>query len=1218
MARWFRKPGLIWMLAGFLLLSVGYVLMLRNQNMGPEAALKTESGRITGVLQQARDLIREEWTFVSNPKHINERGDTATRFRKAGVEIFIFRNNAPVYWTSNSYNLQPKGSNGIEIQKHYSRYLAVWNIHTDSLDYVFARDLIRNPEFKSLGTSMMAEEKDNKFSLSANPIDNSIPVEIAAMPLFYLVIDEFKPGIPFDVLVGVGLLLMSLGWTGFAARRKWNLLKLPVSLFFWWMIAVLYEQGLIFWNVSATALFAPEIYASSAYFPNLGVLLFISIWGYYFVSWLNQLTAHFSGRLPNWLKFMLLVITLFALFGFALFILAETAKLVRDSSVNFNFHDIHLVNVFSLLGLAAIVIWYVILFRLLQQVKLFEAFFSINIRRWAAAISFSIFYAWVWQTQPLWLSVFLPVVVAGLLLYDLAFKDHKEWVRVGLRIVIPSLVTGLIFNRQIAIKELEVREILAAKLLLQNEKEPYNLLVSTEQKLLYDKGVVDYYTCTDETKNEFEKRLRQLYFSEYSEDFDILVFDFNALGRGYREQNPFDYTTINNLFYSNVCKPITTRFALVNERKLKGSYLGRFDVGDKGIYLGTYFILLKPRISATQGRLADMFNKSPLEGLFTENGYSYAIYSKNKLGRRYGQFNYSVTFPSWGKDTLLSDGGFSHLTYSDDLGNEIIISKPSGSVLESFSGFTVLGIAGLCLTLLYYVVILLRQFILSLQTATMSRLRVLKMLKNRIPFASGKELFLSSKLQVYVTLVVFITFVVVLFVTINYFRSNYTLRQKETLWNKTSEIANAIGTQASMDALFNNFQTGLVYDLSSYYNTDINLYDARGKLLISSNDKIYEQDILGNLMNPEAYRQLNNGSSGFVVDEQIGDLTYISAYYTILDNDLNIKGYLNLPYFSNRKDLYREISNYAVTIINLFALVFALAALVAYIMARRITGPLNLIRQQMGLVKIGLPNSPIEWQHNDEIGLLISQYNKMILELEESTARLAEGERQGAWKEMAKQVAHEIKNPLTPMKLSLQHLQYAIQRKDEQLEDKIKKTTELLITQIDSLSAMAEEFSSFAKMPEPKMEKTDLANVLDSVIHLFDKEQNMVFDYVALPPDTFVLADQHQLGRVFTNILKNAVQAIPEDRKGLIRIRALVEVGRVMITFEDNGTGIPEALRKQIFSPNFSTKNSGMGLGLAISKRIVELFGGVINFQSTEGKGTTFEVQLPLLEKTNA
>jgi len=215
---------------------------------------------------------------------------------------------------------------------------------------------------------------------------------------------------------------------------------------------------------------------------------------------------------------------------------------------------------------------------------------------------------------------------------------------------------------------------------------------------------------------------------------------------------------------------------------------------------------------------------------------------------------------------------------------------------------------------------------------------------------------------------------------------------------------------------------------------------------------------------------------------------------------------------------------------------------------------------------------------------------------------------------MAKQVAHEIKNPLTPMKLSLQHLQYAIQRKDEQLEEKIKKTTEILITQIDFLSAMAEEFSSFAKMPEPKMEKTNLSMVLDSLIQLFSKEESVVFDYVALPSETFVVADQHQLGRVFTNIIKNAVQAIPTDRKGLIRIRSHIDKSWVVVSFEDNGSGIPEALRKQIFSPNFSTKNSGMGLGLAISKRIVEMFGGVIDFHSIEDKSTTFVVQLPLME----
>jgi nitrogen fixation/metabolism regulation signal transduction histidine kinase len=236
----------------------------------------------------------------------------------------------------------------------------------------------------------------------------------------------------------------------------------------------------------------------------------------------------------------------------------------------------------------------------------------------------------------------------------------------------------------------------------------------------------------------------------------------------------------------------------------------------------------------------------------------------------------------------------------------------------------------------------------------------------------------------------------------------------------------------------------------------------------------------------------------------------------------------------------------------------------------------------------------------------------MILELEDSTSKLAESERQGAWKEMAKQVAHEIKNPLTPMKLSLQHLQFAIQRNDENLQEKIKKTTQLLIEQIDSLSAMAEEFSSFAKMPEPKMELINLTHVLDSAVSLFSKEENVTLDYLPLSSTIMVMADQHQLGRVFTNILKNAIQAIPEDRKGLIRIRAEVTPQQVNVSFEDNGIGISSDLRKRIFSPNFSTKNSGMGLGLAISKRIVELFGGSIHFQSVEDKGTTFYVMLPL------
>jgi signal transduction histidine kinase len=463
-------------------------------------------------------------------------------------------------------------------------------------------------------------------------------------------------------------------------------------------------------------------------------------------------------------------------------------------------------------------------------------------------------------------------------------------------------------------------------------------------------------------------------------------------------------------------------------------------------------------------------------------------------------------------------------------------------------------------------------------------------------------------------MVVFATFIVVLFVTVNYFKNSYSQRQRESLWNKTDEIANAFGNQTNLQAVFDQRQAGLVYDLSNYYSSDINVYDQQGRLLVSSNDRIYDQNIMGSLMNPGAFRELQSQKiSGFIREEKLGDLTYISAYYTIFDNDLNVKGYLNLPYFTNRQDLFREISDYATTIINLFALVFAIAALVAYVIAHRITEPLNLIRLQMGLVKLGARNAPIEWNHNDEIGLLIAEYNKMINELEVSSNKLAEGERQGAWREMAKQVAHEIKNPLTPMKLSLQHLQYAIERKDPNLDDKYKKTTDLLIKQIDSLSKMAEEFSAFAKMPEARLEEVSLAVLIDETVQLFSKEQDFSIHYTPISNELKVQVDPHQMTRVFTNIFKNATQAIPDNTKGLLRVSGQVEKGNIVLRFEDNGKGIPDALAPHIFSPNFSTKNSGMGLGLAMSKKIVEQFGGKISFQSAEGKGTTFFITLPLL-----
>jgi nitrogen fixation/metabolism regulation signal transduction histidine kinase len=303
----------------------------------------------------------------------------------------------------------------------------------------------------------------------------------------------------------------------------------------------------------------------------------------------------------------------------------------------------------------------------------------------------------------------------------------------------------------------------------------------------------------------------------------------------------------------------------------------------------------------------------------------------------------------------------------------------------------------------------------------------------------------------------------------------------------------------------------------------------------------------------------------------------------------------------------------------LFAVVFAIAILVAYLLAQRIALPLNIIRKQMSLVKIGERNQALQWDRNDEIGLLVREYNKMLDELDASLNRLAESERQGAWREMAKQVAHEIKNPLTPMRLSLQHLQYSIQRDDDNLKEKIQKTSDLLIRQIDALSEMAEEFSSFAKMPDPQLGLVNLTQTLRDSVALMGRENSVKPKILGELIDYTIWADANMLVRIFNNILKNAVQAIPDDREGAITVW-LEEINDtdvsnfrwIAVNIKDNGKGIPDSLRERIFSPNFSTKNSGMGLGLAMVKKMVEQFGGEINYTTQVEVGTTFVVKFPI------
>jgi two-component system, NtrC family, nitrogen regulation sensor histidine kinase NtrY len=275
-----------------------------------------------------------------------------------------------------------------------------------------------------------------------------------------------------------------------------------------------------------------------------------------------------------------------------------------------------------------------------------------------------------------------------------------------------------------------------------------------------------------------------------------------------------------------------------------------------------------------------------------------------------------------------------------------------------------------------------------------------------------------------------------------------------------------------------------------------------------------------------------------------------------------------------------------------------------------LTAPLRILQESFARVNLGQRNEPILYEKEDEIGALVKEYNQKIEELALKAEQLAQSERESAWREMAKQVAHEIKNPLTPMKLGLQHFERMYDPENPMPKEKLQKTFHSLIEQIDGLTRIANEFSNFAKMPNPNATEVELIGLIEGVVQLYGQDDS---EKVALhkSPNAIVFqADKDMLIRMFNNLIKNALQAIQEIENGKVEIFITTEEKTIEIEVRDNGKGISEDEKQNIFTPYFTTKSAGTGLGLAMVKQMVELHHGTIHFTSESGKGTSFFVSL--------
>jgi len=485
----------------------------------------------------------------------------------------------------------------------------------------------------------------------------------------------------------------------------------------------------------------------------------------------------------------------------------------------------------------------------------------------------------------------------------------------------------------------------------------------------------------------------------------------------------------------------------------------------------------------------------------------------------------------------------------------------------------------------------------------------------------------STKIQLFLNFGILVPLVIVSVATASQVTSSYKRDLRRTYERRGKAVQeNLLRHDALLaDSASRAPLIDLAENVSGLTETDLNLYDAHGQLLVSSQPLIFESGLLSPLMNPQAVAALaERGQPRVLLTERAGSLSFNALYLplhamTSQGRTGAVAGYVGIPFFDSEKELDNKLIELISTILNIFTVMFILFLVLTFVASRLLTNPLKVITEKLKHTTLTGQNEMLAYESSDEIGLLVREYNAMLLKLEESKQELATQEKEAAWREMARQVAHEIKNPLTPMKLSLQFLQKAIAEQRPNVEELIGKISQTLITQVDVLNDIATSFSNFTNLPAMRPERLDVAAILRRCVALHQGGAHGGTIHLNEPLEGakdgryLVFADENLLVRTFNNLLINALQSVPASRQPAISAAVdLVGADKVRICIEDNGAGIPAAVRDKIFVPNFTTKESGSGIGLAVARRGIESAGGHIWFETEEGVGTKFFIELPL------
>ena len=952
-----------------------------------------------------------------------------------------------------------------------------------------------------------------------------------------------------------------------------------------------------------TELFSPSIYAHTAYIPSLGdLLLHAALLAAYFYGLYAHIKSNLNSEKQNY-KVLSGLNLAFALL--TVLCINVIISLVNDSKINVNVNNLISLNAYSYLGYISIgllltSLYYVGQVLIIQQkkynIKIVSGFFALALVLCATFLLLNVSLQYV--LIPLaWFAL------QEVLEYNTFTSNYTT--KSIFYLTLASVFTTIIIRNEISLSNEQKLKFLAENLAIERDPVAEFLSIDLKEKIPKDSLLINSLLSNNTEENTFLNRLKQKYFNGYWEKFDISFYAYDSLCNPISKSPGavFDkYSFFEDLFKKNNNKNFCY---LPAEKSAKSGFLLKYElyknVNNKPKFIAYVFIEAGSKYLSDEIGFPLLLLDNTVDNQKEFSNLSFAIYRDSLLSKHHGKFIYNSLLSFYDKANRNKSNVFFDFREYKHFGLKTNSSTYIVSIKNEnwFNALTFFSYLFSIYSLLFLLLIAL---------------------VNPNRFLSLKKYTLRNRIQSLPIVMVLVALILFGAGTVYFIVKQYEQKNAENLTERLQsvlrEIEYKLGDENSISFSSEDYLTYILSKFSNVFLADINLYDPDGNLIALSRPKIIEEGLISAKMNPEAYLQMViNKQAQFINKEQIGNLNYLSAYIPFVNRNNKLMGYLNIPYFAKQTELENEISTLLVTLINIYVFLIVISLLVTLFIANRITGPLQMLQQKLANISLGKKNETIEWNNKDEIGNLIIEYNRMILELSESAERLAKSERESAWREMAKQVAHEIKNPLTPLRLNAQLIQRAYQEQSPQFDEKFKKFTTMLIEQVDTLAQIANEFSNFAVMPKPKLTKVNLSDVIQNAVTLFRTTTASEINFNLLTDNDIIDADKEQLLRVFNNLIKNALQAINDEKNGAIEINLKKEKNGLLVQVIDNGIGMNDEQKKMIFVPNFTTKTGGMGLGLAMVKSILENINSTISFTSIENEGTVFELRFPLQQK---